>query len=66
MGSLLGLLSEPSFVRKPPRERDSGSVAGCGERTPTSRLAELEGLENFTSQPEAARGTLWNTVMMRL
>ncbi len=65
MEALLGVLSEPSFMRKPPRERVSGSVAGCGERTPTSRLVE-EGLGNFTSQPEAAGGTLWNAAMMRL
>jgi len=65
-GGILGLLSEPSFVRKPPRESDSGSVAGCGERTPTSRLTDREGLGNCSSQPEAVGGTLWNAVMMRL
>ncbi len=63
---LLGLLSEPNLVRKPPRERDSGSVAGCGERTPTSRLTYREGLGNCSSQPEAAGDTLWNVVTMRL
>lgn len=66
VGALLGWLSEPGFIRKPPREMDSGSVTGCGERTPTSRLAEREGLGYCRFQPEAAGGTLWNAVMVRL
>lgn len=66
MGALLGWLSEPGLIRKPPREMDSGSVAGCGERTPISRLAELKGLGYCRFQPEAAGGTLWNAVIMRL
>ena len=37
---VLGLVSSPMTVRKPPRESCSGSVGFSFARTPTSMLAE--------------------------
>ena len=39
MRNLLGFVSSPSMVRKPPSERASGSVACSFASTPTSILA---------------------------
>lgn len=39
-GEVLGLVSSPITVRKPPRESCSGSVGGSFASIPTSMLAE--------------------------
>lgn len=39
-GALLGLLSSPRIVRKPPRDSSSGSVGFSFARTPISTLIE--------------------------
>ena len=57
---VLGCESEPNLVRKPPRERDSGSRSVWCERTPISRLEDREGLANCSFQPEEVGALLRN------
>lgn len=57
---ILGLVSWPMTVRKPPNESSSGSRGFSFVRTPTSIFEGASNFVKFTFQVPDAEGCCWN------